>query len=368
MNSNVIILHDIDGRVYFESIHTLCQDVCGVDPVYRESIVFRRLIAAILKRRNFKNALRIFLDNLWFRISVPFISGKTIVFGMAPYDLRFFWYCLLSRKNRLIYHTSWPYWWTENVPKSYGPLRCLLASAYMRLFRKFDIEFVCVTEPVATQLTKHLPAQAKVHVIPHSINLESFYPQELHTQQVAARGLVHVVFVGRMVKEKGVLELADAIAGLPSSNFQFSFVGDGGLLTVLQERLRDRSNVHFFGKITDKRQVGEILRQHDVLVLPSVRISGWEELFGLVIIEAMATGLLVLSSDHIGPRGIIEDGVDGILIPDTHLVDTIQQHLSDISADVIRYADMRAQAVAAAKKYSTRNVSRQWQEVLFNEQ
>lgn len=368
MTSEIIILHDIDGRIYFESIHNLCRDLRGHEPVYRESVVFRRLIAAILKRRNFKSALMVFLNNFWFRLAVPFLSGKTIVFGMAPYDLRFFWYCLLSRRNRLIYHTSWPYWWTANVPKSYGPLRRLLAFAYQWLFKKLDIEFVCVTEPVARRLVTHLPAHAKVHVIPHAINLESFYPQELHTQRIDARGEVHVVFVGRMVKEKGVLELAEAITRLPTANFKFSFVGDGDLFPALQERLRDRANVNFLGKITNKQQMGNILRQQDVLVLPSVRVSGWEELFGLVIIEAMATGLLVLSSDHIGPRGIIENGVDGVLMSDSHLVDSICHYLSEFSTNINCYADMREQAIAAAGKYSTRNVSLQWQEVLFDGQ
>jgi len=49
------------------------------------------------------------------------------------------------------------------------------------------------------------------------------------------------------------------------------------------------------------------------LILPSRKFKNWEELFGIVIIEAMATGIPVIASNCIGPKEIIENGKDGIL-------------------------------------------------------
>ena len=49
------------------------------------------------------------------------------------------------------------------------------------------------------------------------------------------------------------------------------------------------------------------MASHDILLSLSQRTSTWQELFGLVIAEALATGCGVIASDHIGPRAILKD-------------------------------------------------------------
>ncbi|PLM51431.1 hypothetical protein CWN34_29225, partial [Klebsiella pneumoniae] len=90
-------------------------------------------------------------------------------------------------------------------------------------------------------------------------------------------------------------------------------------------------NVNFMGHISDKSKLAAIFKEHDVLVLPSKKIDGWEELFGLVIIEAMACGLVVIASNHIGPRGIIDDGKNGFLISDGNLTSELVTKIEELS-------------------------------------
>jgi glycosyltransferase involved in cell wall biosynthesis len=52
------------------------------------------------------------------------------------------------------------------------------------------------------------------------------------------------------------------------------------------------------------------MRRHDVLVLPSLF-----EGFGLVILEAMAQGLVVIATPHTAAPDLIEDGTDGFIVP-----------------------------------------------------
>ena len=54
----------------------------------------------------------------------------------------------------------------------------------------------------------------------------------------------------------------------------------------------------------------EIMAQHDLLILPSIA-----EGFGLVILEAMASGLPVIATPNTGGPDIIEEGVDGFVVP-----------------------------------------------------
>jgi alpha-maltose-1-phosphate synthase len=58
-----------------------------------------------------------------------------------------------------------------------------------------------------------------------------------------------------------------------------------------------------------QEMLGE-MRRHDVLVLPSLF-----EGFGLVILEAMAQGLVVIATPHTAAPDLIEDGADGFIVP-----------------------------------------------------
>ena len=78
----------------------------------------------------------------------------------------------------------------------------------------------------------------------------------------------------------------------------------------LHELARELAVAHavdFLGEVED---VGGLLEELDLVLVPS-----WEEPFGRVIIEAMATGVPPVATDRGGPPEIITDGVDGLLLP-----------------------------------------------------
>jgi glycosyltransferase involved in cell wall biosynthesis len=78
-------------------------------------------------------------------------------------------------------------------------------------------------------------------------------------------------------------------------------------LDQLISSLGVQEEVRFLGERDD---VPEVLRAADIALLPS-----WEEPFGMCVIEAMAMGLPVLATNVGGPREVITDGKDGLLLP-----------------------------------------------------
>lgn len=125
---------------------------------------------------------------------------------------------------------------------------------------------------------------------------------------------LRVGFVGRLVEEKGVSDLIDALASVPNS--ELVLVGDGdnreSLLLQARSLLRE-DRVDFRGPMHSEK-VREAIATLDILVLPSRTCANWKEQFGRVLVEAMAEGVAVIGSSSgaipevVGEAGLIFEG------------------------------------------------------------
>ncbi|MEG3841204.1 hormogonium polysaccharide biosynthesis glycosyltransferase HpsO [Microcoleus sp. herbarium14] len=130
-----------------------------------------------------------------------------------------------------------------------------------------------------------------------------------------------VGFVGRFVEEKGLLTLAEALAGLNQRSWKWLLVGQGKLQAHLAEKCREWgiSDRIIWVESVDHEQIPPYINLMNCLVLPSqtsykfktLTTVGWKEQFGHVLIEAMACQIPVIGSDcgeipHvIGDAGLI---------------------------------------------------------------
>ena len=126
------------------------------------------------------------------------------------------------------------------------------------------------------------------------------------------------LFMGRLKRDKGVLDLARAVGMLQSvpNNLYVLFVGpdEESLVDQILELVTPRSNqVRFVGPVDNPE---DFFAAADFLCLPSYR-----EGFGLVTIEAAAVGIPTLASRIYGITDAIVDGVTGILHEPGDLVD-----------------------------------------------
>jgi glycosyltransferase involved in cell wall biosynthesis len=107
-----------------------------------------------------------------------------------------------------------------------------------------------------------------------------------------------VGYLGRLVPEKGLDWLLDALERLPA-NVHGVVVGEGSQSTSLEARVAAthlRSRVHFLG-VAGYQQTPKLINCFDVLAVPSLTTTGWKEQYGRVIAEAMACGVPVVGSD-----------------------------------------------------------------------
>lgn len=117
-------------------------------------------------------------------------------------------------------------------------------------------------------------------------------------------GVFAVGSFGRLVGEKGVEVLIDAIGSVPAGH-AYVF-GSGPIEADLKSRTKGQDRVSFMGQITD---VADAMLAMDVIAIPST----WEEPFPYAALEAMALGRPIVASRIGGLPEMVEDGVNGRL-------------------------------------------------------
>jgi colanic acid/amylovoran biosynthesis glycosyltransferase len=132
---------------------------------------------------------------------------------------------------------------------------------------------------------------------------------------------VQILTIGRFVEKKGIEYGIRAVAVLVSSGYRvkYKIIGDGPLRNSLQrlvEELQVSQHVLFLGW-QQQEEVAVELAAADILLAPSVTSrDGDQEGIPVVLMEAMAMGLPVVSTLHSGIPELAQNGISGFLVPE----------------------------------------------------
>jgi len=164
--------------------------------------------------------------------------------------------------------------------------------------------------------------EEKIFIAPNAVDNDFFSASAKRVQQRAAEHrrelglpLRYLLFVGRLVREKGVSELLSAYSQMSESlraEFGLVFVGDGPLRSQLQERAASITpgTIHFAG-FAHREQLPAYYALAEFLVLPT-----YTDTWGLVVNEAMACGLPVILSEAAGcAADLVTKDWNGRLVP-----------------------------------------------------
>lgn len=180
-----------------------------------------------------------------------------------------------------------------------------------RLDAKLDRAAFCATISHFTRSQAAMFARSetmdRVHIVHCGVE-----PDRLRPKTHQGPG-VQLIFVGRVVEQKGLAELFQAMATLlpDHPDLALTVVGDGPDREVLERRAADTglaNQVRFVGS-RSQDEVSQLLSDADIFVLPS-----YAEGVPVVVMEALGTGLPVVASFVGGMPELVEDDVTGYLV------------------------------------------------------
>jgi phosphatidylinositol alpha-mannosyltransferase len=180
-----------------------------------------------------------------------------------------------------------------------------------RQFKRLDA-CIAVSEPARAFVARYFPGDYTV--IPNGID-----PQWFHPQAEPAPGVAHprrrtILFLGRLEERKGLSTLLDAYQLLRQvrADCQLAVVGDGALRRGYERRVEEEGipDVRFFGFIPEREKPGYFTAA-DIYCAPNTG----KESFGVILLEAMASGKPVVATSIDGFRQVMTDQREGLLVP-----------------------------------------------------
>jgi UDP-glucose:(heptosyl)LPS alpha-1,3-glucosyltransferase len=247
--------------------------------------------------------------------------------------------------------------WSEGVAKAELELRLLelnKGSPLIVLSRRMKSEFI-----------RHygIPSE-QIFVVRGGVDTDRYSPRNvvLFRKEVRQRYQVApnqplVLFVGGDWQRKGVAQAIAALSRVDSLGAKLMIVGPGDVRAYrrMATDVGIEGGVRFAGHRDD---IWKYYAASDIFLLPTLY-----EAFGLVILEAMASGLPVLVSRWAGAAELIHDGIDGLLINDPTDVAEISAKLGVLLRDEGLRRRIGDNARRAALHYSWAGVARMTLEV-----
>lgn len=296
------------------------------------------LLANGLRERGIK--VEVLVSNTWAKLDILHINGITVFkvpqlgrFASAPLNPSLPYWVRKLGSNADIIHFHFPNP-TGEVASLIAGLdkktvvtyhsdiirQAKLAKLYAPLLHRFlkNSAAIIATSPMYLQSSQVLRQfEDKCRIIPFGIDLGKFCPNsDIKRQSDRIRASFQtpiVLFIGRFRYYKGLYILLEAMKGVPGT---LLLIGIGPMEKELKERVAVdpdlRERVFFLGELPDEEVVHH-LQSCDLFVLPSIFRS---EAFGIVLLEAMACGKPIISTElGTGTSFVNQHGETGLVVP-----------------------------------------------------
>lgn len=264
------------------------------------------------------------------------VAGKVTKYNFESWNLRVFDLKKLTADLDIIYSADMWYPYTyqavktgiptivmewENIPQN---VEALPYSKIKKYNREHATHFVAITEKAKEALVIEGVLPNRISVVPAGLDCERFKPAERNEQVAKKLGIskdsIRILFVGRLVPEKGIFDLLNAFSILLRNvqNVELLVVGSGSSSMQIQisrlvANLKIGGKVKFLGSI-EYSNMPQIHNLADVFCLPSIPTKTWAEQFGYSLVEAMACGKPVVSTSSGSIPEVVRDRATGILV------------------------------------------------------
>lgn len=347
--SRWIVVHEIGAPSHYSALRYALQQR-GIDLVFAEFNFYSQLKAIVRRRPGQWNKTRANLC-CFARFIVSGARGWNVVLGIAPYNPWLVVVRWLLRHAQVNLHSSWPHW--DGTRHPHPPLLPGVLAAWQRFLTR-DVRGVLIaTELARANLSRSRFGGAATTVVAHSYD-----PACFRVGNQVPTPPCRMIFIGRLEVTKGVDLMLEIARRRPQ--LELVLIGGGPLRRTVEEATASVTNVRYLGEIRDRHRLANEMRASQVLLLPSIRVDTWEELFGMVLIEGMACGLVPLATDHVGPTEILGPGLKELLLTEAGFVEGVCQRIDQWRADLSQFVALRERCLSLAEPYAVDRIAKRW--------
>lgn len=261
--------------------------------------------------------------------------------------------CLLKGKKL---YSTWHEVWGKEYWKTYLENLWIFGYLVERLAAKLPNKIIAVSNTTAKRIKTELGYTGPIVIIPNGVDYESI--QIIMPSSTK----LDIIYVGRLIDFKNIDLLIESICLIKKQypKVKCLIIGDGpekNKLLALSRQLKIDKNITFTGFLPKHEEVYSLIKSSKVFVLPSIR-----EGFGIVVIEANACGIPVITVNHKdnAAKDLIEEGKNGFICRLNE--EEITKKITDIFAKDL---DNRAKQICtdSAKKYDWNKIVNKVEEV-----
>ncbi len=214
-------------------------------------------------------------------------------------------------------------------------------------FKRIDGK-IAVSRAARDSIVKYLPGDYRI--IPNGVDTKKFNPGNLSKDSSK-----EILFVGRIEPRKGLQFLINALPLVKKEIPEVNLTVAGGWYKEMKINVPQevKDSIRFLGFV-DPEKLPEVFRKSNLFVSPA--IGG--ESFGIVLIEAMASGIPVVASDIPGYRCVIEDEKNSFLVSPGDSEAIANGIIRVLKDEALRYSVIK-EGLKCAQRYSWDKVSKE---------
>lgn len=212
---------------------------------------------------------------------------------------------------------------------------------------------IAVSQSAKTSITRYFPG-SHVEIIPNGVDISRFSPSNKSLKKYSD-GKLNILFTGRIEKRKGLIYLIQAYRLLKKKypDIRLIVVGCGPLLQhhrkyIIKHRIR---GIHFEGFVSTKI-LPEYFASADIFCSPAL----FGESFGIVLLEAMASGKPVVAFDISGYRDVVDNNITGLLAEPKDIHDLFEK-LESLVTDMRLRKKLGRNGIIKAEKFTWKKIA-----------
>ena len=224
---------------------------------------------------------------------------------------------------------------------------------------------VAVSHFIKNRLTQFINTPKDISVISMGVNTEMFRNK---LSNINCERDFDVIFIGRLEPKKGISYLIEAIGKLKKRpDLRVVIIGDGSHKEELSELVISNGlqhNIEFTGSLSH-RQVGQYLTKSRIFAAPSINLSDDTEGMPTVLLEAMAAGIPIITTDAGGIGDVVINSYNGLVVEQRNTEELAEKILLLLENPKLRIK-LAHNGVKHVEQFTYKIISQKYEEIIRN--